>query len=173
MCVGGTCVSFEEKQVLMSSTPFAPVGGIPAADAHCATEFGDSASTWKALLVGGGRVASATPFTGDGQVDWVLAPYTKYYNWEGRLMWTTDDVALFGVAYGQRVQLDQPAWGNGSPATYPWSGYADDWTTIEDETCNGWRSNSGADRGAFAFDDLTYAEVEPCSFNQPLMCVEQ
>lgn len=173
-CADGVCVEYQSKRVLITPNMWSPGGGITSADAYCNDQLGNEESAWKALLTGGGRVATVTPFAGDGQADWVLQPFTEYYNWEGRLMWATDDVALLGVRDGVRVELDAPAWDVSSPSTvYPWSGYADDWKTVPDETCNGWLSTDSTAYGAFAFDDLTYANTEPCAWGLPLMCVEQ
>lgn len=131
ICFEGACVKYQQKQILVTSNGYGLGDGMAGADTYCQSQFGERGSTWKALMVGGGRTATVTPNAGDGQEDWVVHPYTEYYNWEGRLSWVTHDVALLGVRDGQRVDLLQPAT---EPYAYPWSGYADDWTTVSDQT---------------------------------------
>ncbi len=172
-CASGRCIRYGVKQISITSLPYVPGGGVAGADAHCQAEFGEDGTLWKALLVGGGRVATSTPNLGDGQSDWVVHPYTRYYNWEGRLLWVTEEIALLGVRGGQRVEMEQAAWSHDSGSYYPWSGYANDWTTRDGEHCNGWTSNDDELWGAFAFQDLTHAALEPCDRAQFLMCVEQ
>jgi Protein of unknown function (DUF1554) len=114
------------------------LGGIVGADMNCKSEFGPG---WKALLVGGNRQATGTPFVGDQQDDWVIKKYTCYYNAHDQLMWITDNVTLLGVRQGRRVSLNNPAFD--VTGQYPWTGWATDWTTIADNPA----TSSGTCRG--------------------------
>lgn len=156
------------------------LGGIAGADAICAGDFGQG---WKALLVGSSRRATLSPFVGDGQLDWVLKPFTYYFNERNQLAWRTDDVALLGASGGEQQPLFAPLFittplnGGGS---YPWSGYDVDWTTTAD-TCNSWTSTGGRDangqfmQGSFVTETLAGIAVERCSATPYLflLCVEQ
>jgi hypothetical protein len=167
------CSGYYEKKFLRMTENFYPasMGGIAGADRNCATEFGQS---YKALIVGGGRRATTTPFKGDGQQDWVVKRYTHYYNAIDQLVWRTDELSLLGVRNGQRVNLYAKAF---FEPRYPWSGYDSDWTTIADSefrgTCGGWTYAGTDQQGSFCFDDLTDAAGEPCDRSQHLLCVEQ
>ena len=81
------------------------LGGIAGADSICVGDFG---AGWKALLVGSTRRATITPFVGDGQLDWVIAPDTYYFNEAGQLVWHTDASALLGVTAGRQQPLLAP-----------------------------------------------------------------
>jgi hypothetical protein len=149
--------------------------GPSGADADCQKEFD---STYKALLVGGGRRATVTPFAGDGQLDWVLHKYTHYFNGNGEEIWRTDGVALLGVRAGAK----QPLLATLFPQTgqYPWGGYdASNWTTLPDAasqaegTCLGWTSDDQTLYGDFVVNDLSIVASELCGSSAPLLCVQQ
>lgn len=172
------CTGFYEKKTIKPTQSGVPgnMGGPAGGDQFCRTEFGDG---WKALLVGGGRRATVTPNRGDGQTDWVISKFTHYYNAEGQLLWRTDSVPLLGVREGQRMNIYADAFPQ--TGTYPWGGYASDWTAIPERngpdvysgTCGGWARSSMDVWGTFSFKDLTAAEMEPCAKRLPLLCVEQ
>jgi hypothetical protein len=65
------------------------LGGIAGADSKCQAECG---AGWKAMLVGGTRRATVTPYVGDEQLDWVIAKYTHHYNVHDQLIWRTDEI---------------------------------------------------------------------------------
>ena len=166
---------FEKKYIRITSSTYIAggLGGIAGADAKCVAAFG---AGWKALLVGGSRRATTTPYLGDGAKDWVLKKYTYYYSYYAdALVWRTDAVALLGVRDGKRVNVYADTFlGGGS---YPWSGWNTDWTTLPDSateasTCSAWTSQ-GAGWAAFCFPNLTFAASEDCATGAPLLCVEQ
>jgi hypothetical protein len=167
------CTGFYEKRYLRASQKFYPakMGGIAGADVNCQAEFGAS---YKALLVGGTRRATSTPLKGDNQQDWVIKKYTHYYNSLDQLIWRTDAINLLGVRDGQRMNLYAKAF---TEVQYPWSGFANDWTTIPDGvasgTCMGWTYDGSDQQGSFCLDDLTDAAGEPCRTSANIVCVEQ
>lgn len=166
---------FEKKYIKITSNkyPAGGLGGIAGADAKCMSAYG---AGWRALLVGGSRRATTTPYLGDGAEDWVLSKYTYYYSYYAdALIWRTDAVALLGVREGKRVNIYADAFLGGG--NYPWSGWASDWTTLPDSeadasTCSGWTSPS-AGWAAFCLPDLTFGASEACSTGSPILCVEQ
>jgi len=155
------------------------LGGIRGADAICQGEFGGE---YKALLTGGQRRATVTPFLGDGQQDWVLRKYTHYLRGsDGVVIWRTDGVPLLGASGGRKQALFVNLWAPNT-GNYPWSGFGPDWTTFVPTaagslgTCEGWTSNVftvDSSYGAFITDDLNQAANEPCSVPMALLCVEQ
>lgn len=170
------CSGSYEKKVLKITTGKFPgnLGGPKGADQFCSQEFGPG---WKALVVGGGRRATATPLKGDGQSDWVIHKYIHYFNAENQLLWRTDGLALLGVRDGSRMNLYADAWpGN----DFPWGGYDTNWTTLPDQaaadpkgSCSGWTTIAADTWGTFPVKDLTAGSFEPCAKMMPLLCVEQ
>ena len=126
----------------MSSGNF---GNLEDADLICEAFIG---MTYRALLVDGvGRVASQTAYKGDGRIDWVLLPYTRYLNEKGNLIWITDAVPLLGVRNGKAAP----------------------------DTCSGW-GNSRADEGGSVVrleTETFIVEHINCAAAQPLLCVER
>jgi cysteine-rich repeat protein len=171
------CTGYYEKKFVrqtFNTYPAGALGGIAGADAKCVLEFGVG---WKALLVGGGRRATVTPFIGDGAKDWVVKKYTHYFSYfESKLLWRTDELPLLGVRDGKRVNLYAVAFGG--TGNYPWSGWADDWTTLPDNeslylgTCAAWTSTS-AGWATFTTPNLLKSQSESCSTGSFLLCVEQ
>jgi Protein of unknown function (DUF1554) len=173
------CTGFYEKKMIRATDNMYPAGGLggPAgADAKCVLEFG---AGWKALLVGGGRRATTTPFLGDDPSDWVIHKFTYYYSYFAQsLMWRTDSVPLLGVLNGSRLDLYADAFLSGG--NYPWSGWQTDWTTFDvspssgppEGTCDGWTSTT-AGWGSFALSDLTPGASEGCASSSFILCVEQ
>ncbi len=131
----------------------------------------------KAMFVlPGVRVASETAYLGDGQVDWVLQPWTQYVNDDGDEVWTTDDVALLGVSGGQAVDLLAPI--AAGPVNYPVRSGLDQAWRISVYDCKGWTSNSGADDqllgiAASVSGYLHGYDVGGCDELALLYCVEQ
>jgi hypothetical protein len=172
------CSGYFQKKLIYETVGFhsGKLGGPSGADSICQAEFG---SRWKALIVGGGRRATLTPNTGDGQVDWVVQKYTHYYNGRDEFTWRTDGSALLGVSDKQRLNLYADAFFE--LVFYPWGGYDDGWVEVarnlepglQSGTCLGWSSDVGSEPGTFALSDLRMGRQEPCSGTQPLLCVEQ
>jgi hypothetical protein len=168
------CTGYYEKKYGRVTANWYPtdLGGIAGADAKCQAEFG---SGWKALLVGGTRIATRTPFVGDGQ-DWVIKKYTHYYNTQNQLAWRTDAIPLLGVRNGARLNLYATFFDDGG--IYPWAGWDVDWTTLRDSgnkgTCNGWtNSNSSYGWGSFVTSDLMTTASETCGSSGGILCVQQ
>jgi Protein of unknown function (DUF1554) len=167
------CSGLVAEKTIKVVTSF-PVPGaiqrIEDADLVCQTYAG---GTYRALLVDGDvRVATKTPYKGDGQVDWVLRPYTRYLTTLGNLIWITDDVALLGVRNGQPVALLNPILPG--PIAFAWVGFENDWTSSVDN-CLGWNSSLGTDGGTVIRVDQTEFIVDPaqCSNAYPLICAER
>ena len=195
VCDGGTarptavgscnpeCTGFyEERSILLTREAYLTnLGGVAGADAKCVAEFGTG---YKALIVGGGRRATVTPFLGDAQQDWVLHKYTHYLNSDGALIWRTDTVALLAASGGRRQQLFADLW-TSTTFSYPLAGFNDDWTTLPDSptsqvgTCNGWSTNDSAGFTRWAgiqvqrLGDVSRGTGEPCGGGGSLLCVEQ
>jgi hypothetical protein len=166
------CSGFYEKKVIKPTSQHysTNLGGPAGADSICQSEFG---SGWKALLVGGSRRATLTPFKGDAPQDWVIRKYTYYYNASNQLLWRTDDVPLLGVHDGKREAIYADVF---PAASYPWTGWNSDWTTRSDDanggTCGGW-TNATTGWASFAFPDLTFAANEGCGSSSFILCAQQ
>jgi hypothetical protein len=151
------------------------LGGIAGADAICVGDFGPG---WKALLAAASRRATVTPFVGDGQLDWVIKPYTYYFNEEGLLVWRTDAVALLGASGARQQEVLAPLFDTApvdGGGNYPWSGFDIDWTTITNQTCSNWTSVDLDQLGSFVTQNLQSGATERCD-DFPylfLLCVEQ
>jgi hypothetical protein len=139
-------------------------------DPFCNTQFG---LDYKALLVDGvTRVASKSPYAGDGQVDWVLKPYTRYVNAAGSLIWTTDNVALIGVRNGKPAATSGTFGGGGSD--FAWAGFETDWTTST-LTCGRWNVSSGGGGTTIGlgFIGAVVTGVSDCANPNFVLCIEQ
>lgn len=161
------------------------LGGITGADAKCAATFGNQ---YKAFLVDGiTRIATLTPFSADGQVDWVLRKWTRYLNASEKLIWTTNDVALIGVKDGKRQDW-LAAMDDWPTESQPYVGFAGvwgglnvEWTVNRELTCRGWTSASPDDRGTgfnaystVAGQNPSNNGYTPCDWpNDRVACVEQ
>jgi hypothetical protein len=177
---------YQRKSIRITATDYGTnLGGISGADADCVREFG---AGWKALLVGGGRRATVTPFAGDGQQDWVIHKYTHYFNAREQLVWRTDDIALLAVSAGRAQTLFSPLFvAETAFSPLAWSGYNNDWTTQPDTstsgTCLGWTSAeiqrnlsvTMISAGAFTVSDpQQFVLTTTCgTTSQRLLCVEQ
>ena len=166
----------QQKYIYVYPTRTAPnFGGTAGADALCAGAFGTG---YRAMLADGvNRVASLSPMTGDGQVNWTLARYTQYINVDGNVVWTTDASALLGVQAGVASSLTNPiaatddGWGS-------WTGLNSNWTS--GDNCVHWSSNLSTDFG----NSVSNIEVDVgrtfpnnggisnCSWTRRLFCVE-
>jgi hypothetical protein len=170
------CSGFYEKKTIKPTNEYysTNLGGPSGADGSCQKEFGAS---WKAFLVGGSRRATRTPFKGDDPQDWVIHKYTHYYNVSGQLLWRTDEIPLLGVHDGKRENIYADAFQGGG--SYPWTGWAADWTTLPEDptkfqgTCQGWTLSSGGGWASFAFPTLMPAASENCGSSSFILCAEQ
>jgi Protein of unknown function (DUF1554) len=166
------CSGYYEKKIIKPTNQLytTNLGGPAGADGVCQAEFG---AGWKAFLVGGSRRATVTPFKGDGSQDWVIRKYTYYYNLSAELLWRTDDVPLLGVHAGMREAIYADVFMAGN---YPWTGWADDWTTLPDNdsggTCGGW-TNVTTGNASFALPDLTFGANEICGSYSFILCAQQ
>lgn len=80
-----------------------PGEAVAFSDMSCLNSVG---AGYKALFSDGvDRRATISPNTGDGQIDWVLRPWTRYIRDDGELVWVTDASALLGVRDGQPMDL--------------------------------------------------------------------
>ena len=182
-CAPDCSVLVTQKKILQSAagvpTTFARNGAnfIPSvADSYCPTGY-------KALFSGGGfRVASVKPNVGDGQVDWVLKPWTRYVNVNSQLIWLTQTVRLLGVTGGVFKGLTN-AIVPGSNSGYL-TGMSSNWVALPaGRNCDAWTKATSASQGMFGIggsttglfleqaSDFTY----PCSDTTSLRvyCVEQ
>ena len=138
---------------------------------------------YRAMFADGvARRASSTPNVGDGQIDWVLAPWTRYVNSLGAVVWTTDETALLGVDGGAIVALEAPidttgGLGPGAVVT----GMAENWVAHDGNMCNESSSASPTNFRATADPSATLngaylddnAGAVNCSIALKYYCVEQ
>jgi cysteine-rich repeat protein len=173
---------------LIRATGFvsAALNGISGADGMCATMFGGTGVSYKALLVDGhARVATVSPNTGDGQVDWVLQKYTQYVNGDGKEIFLTDDAALLGVRAKQNVGILVPI-----PTVIDnygaFLGVNNNWVASnKDESagitnCQSWKSTAAAESFTGPAAGATTAGTFPdnggtssCANQAHLYCVQQ
>jgi len=152
------------------------VAPVVYADSQCPAGY-------KAMFADGiERVASESPFSGVGSVDWVITPWTEYINDNGGTVFVTADIPLLGVdPSGEWIGLDYPI---DDEATGAWTGMRNDYTT-HDVTCSNWTDDDpfgalahGSNGLPNATDDnfvgtqLEYGRGY-CYFEQPFYCVEQ
>jgi hypothetical protein len=143
------------------------------ADAQCPVGY-------KAMFVDGvHRVASVAPMMGNGQVDWVIQPWTQYVNALDEEIWTTTSLRLLGVT-------DDHAWSGLLHSVVPdidfaWTGMYGDYTTST-HTCSGWTVTSGADGSSGQAHQTSSLAVGPdqdanlfavCGVSHEFYCVEQ
>lgn len=176
-CTPDCSALVQQKLIRLSqnSTPanFAPdMNPVAVADSFCPAGY-------LAFFADGvNRVASVAPLAGNGQVDWVLQPWTEYVNPDGDHMWTTTELLLLGVA-------DDNTWaGLENPLTpdidFGFTGLFEDYTTST-LTCSGWSTTSGIAASAGQVHETTQQFVGPpldgqggiCSVSQQFICVEQ
>ena len=155
-------------------------GAVDHVDARC-----ESAGLpgYKAMFAdGSNRRASVTPYVGDGQIDWVLTPWTRYLRDDGGLIWVTDESALLGVRDGAPEPILMPIATQFS--TFAVTGLRGTWLTELNQDCSNWTTNSsGASQYRGIIDELTSdlflagntPEFSPgnCSSSALVYCVEQ
>ncbi len=151
-------------------------GGVAGGDALCATDANKPAlGTYKAMIVGTGRVACTTANCGTGgaseHTNWVLAPNTNYVRTDNTLIATSTSAGIFSF----------PLTAGFTPSgTNPelWTGLTATWLTNTGVNCSNWTSTGGT--GTVGIADLTTSGViniypQNCnrSDSQRLACVEQ
>jgi hypothetical protein len=130
----------EEKEIVSSDTlSNGNFGGSPVAFADSKCDAGYAAM----FVVPGLREASATPFVGDGALDWVLQPYTAYVDYQGTLIWITDATPLLGVRDGANQPLLAGLFGIAGVG-HTVTGMNSNWTSSNSNDCNGWTSSSAS-----------------------------
>ena len=189
------------KKLFIEFTHTGSLGGIAGADNLCNTSANrpDTAKTYKALIVGGGRTACTTANCSGGvgeHTDWVLTPSTYYSRGgdgmgapggDGAIIGQTDANGLFTFPLTNKMDKDGVGMGGGQSQVI-WTGLNADWTTAAN-TCTGWTSANAAQYGAAgASRDLTSAAINDaagsatgvgsanyeCDWNTgKLYCVEQ
>jgi len=139
-------------------------------DAMCKGTFG---AGYLGLVVDGvTRIASQTPYEGDGQLNWILRPYTRYINDTGTLVWTTDGVSLLGVRNGMSAPLINTLASSGTD--FAWLGINDDWTTST-SSCNQWTKSdaSAVGTGLRLTANAIQTMLATCDMPGRVICVEQ
>jgi hypothetical protein len=114
-----------KKKIVVSTV--LPDGGylgpnpVAKADSFCPQGY-------KALFVfGDTRRATTSANEVKNPIDWVISPYTYYYNSQSNPLWLTDSVALLGVRNGTFLALENPV---SIISDVSVSGLAADWTTL-------------------------------------------
>ncbi len=146
-CAPDCSALIQERMIVVATTNLASsfaLGSdtvVGVVDDACVAEFGAGAVSMFAH--GDERRATVGPYAGDGAIDWVLEPWTRYVNDADELVWTTESIALLGVdGAGGTHDLLHPLWL--SPENNPaFTGMNTDWTTQEDADCNGWTMPAG------------------------------
>lgn len=155
-----------------TTTSAGNLGGVYGADNYCQIDAKnpDVNVTFKAMLADGSmRVASVTADTGDGQIDWVLAPLETYVRSEdGVTIGTTDFNSLFSFPLSA---------GFASTGAQVWTGLTGTWTS--GNSCNGWTDGTGGASGEKGLRSSTISSViqdstpDICTSAYPVYCVEQ
>ena len=147
-------------------------GADPVAHADALCNFTEKALFVNKLV----RRATTVPNQVVDPIDWVLSPYTYYYNDQNQPVWLTDEVALLGVREGAFTALENYI--KFTDLVFV-SGLHGDWTATN-ETCNSWVSTTAAISaaaglaGAITTDFLEDEPVDaPCSTTLNVYCVEQ
>ncbi len=178
------CSAIVEARVITLSYGYSANGNLGG---HMASQGADSRCEsaglpgYKAIFADGiGRRATTTPYAGDGQIDWVLRPWTRYVREDGELVWVTDTSALLGVRDGAPQDLVNPIDATGTTA-FAVTGLRATWVANTTDDCNGWTSNGDfLDRedgdprsiSAGAFLDNPAGDTD-CVVSTVVYCVEQ
>lgn len=146
------------------------LGGIFGADGICQADVKcPVGKICKAILAEAGsdaRVASATANLGDGQIDWVLKPFSTYLrNDTPTVIGTTNASSLFTF----------PIIGIRPTSSTAWTGLSADWTSNVNH-CDSWGLSSGNGNAGDTAGTGTSAigfNSFPCTSNLPFYCAEQ
>jgi hypothetical protein len=168
------------KHIVLASPTYYPgfsFVGVSGADMKCESVVG---STYRAFIVDGvNRIASVSPFHGDGQVDWVLKKYMQYQNMSNQVIWTTDSTALLGVTLGTAGTLMNPI-APTDDGLGTWMGMNNDYTSGPD--CVHWTANTTTASATGAAANATSVgqnfpnnggTSDCATYARHLVCVEQ
>ena len=145
---------------------------IERADCYCMLDSNNPSpigSTFKALLVGGSRIATEDPDCGGGctnQSDWVLEPYGNYRDEGGTIIFATDSSPIFDP--DNPLQLQNKLRYGMASAEF-WTGVDPTWTE-SGSNCSDW-NNGGAGSGQTGRSTslngqfLAHASNRPCENN--------
>lgn len=123
----------EAKHIVVANTelPNARLQPSPvaAADATCKTGY-------KAFFAyGATRRATTSALKAVNSVDWVIRPYTYYYNDRENPVWLTDATPLLGVRNGAFTKLENEI---SQTTAVILTGLNPDYTTLGTDNCDGW-----------------------------------
>lgn len=159
----------------VGSLPGSDFNGPVGADTRCFSDANKPVSgTYKAFIVSSARIASTTPNSGTGQLDWVLLPTQLYTRADGTIIGTTTANSLFTFPLTNAI--------TSIPAQY-FTGMNGDWTNAVGN-CANWTdgTNPGVGSGVSGRGEnttnaiLNGASGISCSGSatgQQLLCVEQ
>jgi hypothetical protein len=145
---------------------------VATADATCPIGY-------KAFFAyGTNRRATTAPFKAQNSIDWVIRPYTYYYNDSENPLWLTDSVPLLGVRDGKFTALENRV----SPVTaIILTGLNPDYTTLGTDNCQGWSSLQDSESKRYGLPPASDAsfmysseDTNACGMNWiSFYCVEQ
>ena len=160
---------------------------IERADCYCMLDSNNPSpitSTFKAMIVGGTRIATDDADCGAGctnQADWVLEPYGNYKDEGGTTIFVTSSTPIFDPNNGLELQ-NSIRYGMASAEF--WTGIDSDWTGSSDN-CTSWNKGgpgSGQTGRSTSLNGqfLAHASNRPCDNNggpggskvSRLLCVE-
>ncbi|PJZ46557.1 DUF1554 domain-containing protein [Leptospira brenneri] len=161
----------EKHLFLNANTTKGNLGGISGADATCSSDPNcPLGSQCKAMLVtdSGIRRATVTGNLGDGQVDWVLKPFTSYYR--------SDNITLIGSTNAVSLLIFPLQAGIDSASVTTWTGMGSSWDSQPDH-CSNW-GNSISGNGVVGDSISTSASVLSnlnvgCTSDLKFYCAEQ
>jgi hypothetical protein len=145
---------------------------VATADATCPVGY-------KALFAHGTtRRATTTPFKAQNSIDWVIRPYTYYYNDRESPLWLTDSVPLLGVRNGKFTALENRT---SAFIALTVTGLNPDYTTLGINNCQGWSSIQNGEVRPYGLPPNTDAgfmysldDARPCGTDLVYFyCVEQ
>ena len=169
----------QQKFIGVSPARVTPAqGGVGAIDNLCVAAFG---AGYKGLVTDGvNRIATVNPNAGDGQVGWVVAPYTRYVSIHSNLLvFVSDNTRLIGASGGQDRSLENPIGTAAQDDNYGvWVGAEADWRSSFD--CLNWTSNSASEYGVGPATQATgtgnfpnNGGVSLCSNTRRFFCIQQ
>ncbi|XDD47052.1 DUF1554 domain-containing protein [Leptospira sp. WS39.C2] len=159
-----------EKRLFLSTGNYrgGEFGGINGADQICNADIKcPQGSTCKAMILSSTRIASLTANIGDGQLDWVLHPYTHYYLPNNTtLIANTNGTSLLQIPFSAVIDSVPSGTWLGSNSGY----------VLGSNDCLNWTDNVGAYNGyifrtQFA-DNTLFGGNYLCSNQVKLFCVE-
>ena len=176
-CAPDCSATVQQKLIRLSQNSFgadfAPgTNPVDVADAACPVGY-------LAFFADGvNRVATVSPNMGNGQVNWVLQPWTEYVNPDGVRMWTTTELLLLGVDDSNTfVGLEAPL----TPSTnFGMTGMLGDYTTST-LTCGDWSEATGSNLSFGQTHVVTDRFIGPpdngsgglCNLQHEFICIEQ